>query len=62
MLKRWIVYSILFLLIGLNTYFSLSNLLTKIFLIVMAVLSAIFFVFGIVKKRVLRIKHRSWSL
>lgn len=62
MLKRWIIYSILILLIGLNTYLSLSNLLTKIFLIGMAILSAIFFVFGTLKKRILRIKHRSWSL
>lgn len=50
MLKRWLVYSILSVVLGLNVYFILENLISLTLLVIMLALSVIFFVFGMIKK------------
>lgn len=50
MLKRWLIYSVLVLLIGINAQLLYDGLAATVFLLFMAVLSLIFIVFGAMKK------------
>lgn len=62
MKEKMLVFSILTLLIGLEVYFVLTNLIGKLFLGGAAVVSVMFFLYGILKDKE-RQSHqiRSWS-
>jgi len=61
LLERWIVYSIEALLMGINVYFIFRNLLGQVIFAAAAIISLIFFVFGLMKEHEPKISSRSWE-
>ncbi|MFP4116106.1 MAG: hypothetical protein ACLFTQ_02775 [Candidatus Aenigmatarchaeota archaeon] len=61
MFEKWIVFSVHFLLMGLNIFFLLKNPLGYLILGIAALISIILFASGLIKDRKKKINIRSWE-